>query len=84
MGGTIHLSTEDNVALTIALQLEAAGYATAARWLRDRIPGLRPVWRAQDAEDAAARPHVPAADLFSAHRGSVPPHRPAPPSTPTS
>jgi len=72
MSGTIELSSHDQARLTIALELDHAGYADAAKWLRSRVLPLRDVkW---DEEVLPLVPsHVNWADVFRAHRGSLPP-----------
>lgn len=79
MGGILHITELESHTLTIALDLEYAGFTAAAGYLRNRIKALRPIWEAQAEEDKAARPRVPATDLFRVHRGSLPPQPAAQP-----
>jgi hypothetical protein len=75
MGAHITLSERDQHALTIALQLEMAGYTEAATYLRGTIEVLRGIsWT--DLPRATSREGWE--ELFRYHRGSLPPTPPSP------
>lgn len=74
MSGTLTLSTADQWRVTLALELDNAGFHAAADYLRKRVTQLDDVWAAQAAEDRAALSHLNTpSDLFHLHRGSTPP-----------
>lgn len=67
----IELTEHDQWRLNCALELEMSGHAAAAACLRNKIPALRGIdWNTEIAPHLSRS--VNWAELFKAHRGSVP------------
>lgn len=74
MSGTIPLSPEEQTRLTVALELEDAGFQEAAKWVRTHILSLRGiVWKEDPSESPLSIDPKSWEELFRIHRGSLSP-----------
>lgn len=65
----LHLSPEDHVRVTVAAELEVAGYEKASLWVRSTVKALKGLkW---PVEIAVRR--IPPQDVLRVHHGSNPP-----------
>ena len=69
MSAEIKLTNLEQHEITIALRLEHAGFTEAAKWVRSQIEPLRGIDFEKN-EVITMRVE----DIFSIHRGSLPPH----------
>lgn len=75
----IPLTPAEQTRLTVALELENAGFHESANWLREQIATLRGIKWHEVAEKNEKKPLDSAGweRLFRIHRGSLPPQSPS-------